>query len=86
MTGSIEEATLKQLATLREIDEALDARRKWRPIAILGDFNTELGKLISACSSDHQSPSLEGPIAPDLADLFTKHSLCLPNAEHAHCR
>ena len=79
ITGSIEEATLKQLATLREIDEALDVRKKWRPIVILGDFNTELGNFTSACNSDHQSPRLEGPIAHDLVVFFTKHSLCLPS-------
>ena len=75
--GSMEEGTLKQLAILRAIDEAVDARRKWRPTVILGDLNTELGKLTSACNSDHQAPLLEGPIATNLIHFFTKHSLCL---------
>ena len=45
--GTIQDATDRQLAVLRVVVQAVDARRKQRPLILVGDLNIELGHICS---------------------------------------
>ena len=46
---------------------------------MVGDLNTELGKIVTPCHGDFQAPALDGPIAPDVSDfLEIINYICLP--------
>ena len=55
--------------------QAVDARRKQRPLILVGDLNTELGHIGSQCNDDFNALQADSPAAPHIVDFLYKNKM-----------